>query len=107
MGTTLPQTVIYATIRWSGDEREHRRKPGCRKLLDFEHTHEGGVRIGASRIGDSAPSGAIIFANVVLEVGRTYATRWVRNSPDPDNQHILQGMAIADGTIYYEMNSNI
>jgi len=56
----------------------------------FEHTHEGRVHIGASRIGDSEPSGAIASANVVLEAGSTYATRWVRNSPDPDNRHILQ-----------------
>ena len=56
----------------------------------FEYTHEGRAHIGASRIGDSGPSGAIAFANVMLKAGSTYATRWVRNSPDPDNRHILQ-----------------
>ena len=74
---SLTQTVIHATIRRSGDEREHKRKLGCRELLDFEHTHEGRVRIGAFRIGDSGFPGAITFANVVLEAGSTYATRWV------------------------------
>ena len=35
------------------------------------------------------------------DMGSTYATRWVWNPPAPDNQYILQGMAISDGMVYF------
>ena len=35
------------------------------------------------------------------DMGGTYATRWVWNPPTPDDQYILQGMAISDGFVYF------
>ncbi len=35
------------------------------------------------------------------DMGSTYETKWVWNPPYPDNQYILQGMAISDGMVYF------
>ncbi len=35
------------------------------------------------------------------DMGSTYATRWIWNPPAPDDQYILQGMAISDGMVYF------
>jgi len=35
------------------------------------------------------------------DMGSTYEERWVWNPPAPDNQYILQGMAISDGFVYF------
>ena len=35
------------------------------------------------------------------DMGSTYTTQWIWNPPYPDNQHILQGMAISDGMVYF------
>ncbi|PXF60421.1 MAG: hypothetical protein C4B59_09470 [Candidatus Methanogaster sp.] len=35
------------------------------------------------------------------DVGDNYTVRWVWNPPDPDNQYILQGVAISDGFVYF------
>ena len=35
------------------------------------------------------------------DMGSTYETRWVWNPPAPDNQYILQGMAISKGMVYF------
>jgi outer membrane protein assembly factor BamB len=31
----------------------------------------------------------------------TYTTQWVWNPPEPDNQYIMQGLAISDGHVYF------
>ena len=35
------------------------------------------------------------------DMGTTYATQWIWNPPYPDDQHILQGMVISDGMVYF------
>ncbi|RZB29100.1 MAG: hypothetical protein AEth_01704 [Candidatus Argoarchaeum ethanivorans] len=35
------------------------------------------------------------------DMGSTYTTRWIWNPPAPDDQYILQGMAISDGMVYF------
>ena len=35
------------------------------------------------------------------DMDSTYEQRWEWNPPAPDNQHILQGMAISDGMVYF------
>ena len=35
------------------------------------------------------------------DMGSTYTTRWVWNPPAPDDQYIMQGMAISDGMVYF------
>ena len=35
------------------------------------------------------------------DLGSTYTTQWIWNPPHPDDQYILQGMAISDGIVYF------
>jgi len=35
------------------------------------------------------------------DLGSTYTTQWIWNPPYPDDQHILQGMVISDGMVYF------